>query len=161
LICAFKHVDTLGAYSIPSETGLLIPSVGVSHDQSKGGSIMSLRLVCSMETTFRQLRANEMRLLEKLLDHEFPGRDALRAQLSSVTARQIDENGSLELRYDGDSLTDTDFGCPTEGTCTDTDGGRIAVLLHVKNGRIRLLEVVKEDGSAIVRAPTADALSPY
>jgi hypothetical protein len=27
LICAFKHVDTLGAYSIPSETGLLIPSV--------------------------------------------------------------------------------------------------------------------------------------
>jgi hypothetical protein len=27
LICAFKHVDTLGAYSIPSETGLLISSV--------------------------------------------------------------------------------------------------------------------------------------
>jgi hypothetical protein len=23
LICAFKHVDNLGAYSIPSETGLL------------------------------------------------------------------------------------------------------------------------------------------
>src|SRR6516164_3848859 len=26
LICAFKHVDNLGAYSIPSETGLLISS---------------------------------------------------------------------------------------------------------------------------------------
>src|SRR5215469_5464830 len=26
LLC-FKHVDNLGAYSIPSETGLLIPSV--------------------------------------------------------------------------------------------------------------------------------------
>jgi hypothetical protein len=24
--CAFEHVDNLGAYSIPSETGLLIPS---------------------------------------------------------------------------------------------------------------------------------------
>jgi hypothetical protein len=28
LLC-FQHVDNLGAYSIPSETGLLIPSVGV------------------------------------------------------------------------------------------------------------------------------------
>jgi hypothetical protein len=25
--CASEHVDNLGAYSIPSETGLLIPSV--------------------------------------------------------------------------------------------------------------------------------------
>ena len=114
-----------------------------------------------METTFRQLQANEMRLLEKLLDHEFPGRDALRVQLSSVTARQIDENGSLELRYGGESLAETDLGCLTEGTCTDTAGGKIAVLLHVKNGRVRLLEVLKEDGSAILRAPTADALSSY
>jgi uncharacterized protein DUF6984 len=114
-----------------------------------------------METTFRQLQANEMHLLEKLLDHEFPGRDALRVQLSSVAARQIDENGTIELWYGGDSLTDTDLGCPTEGTCTDTDGGEIAVLLHVKNGRMRLLEVFKEDGSAIQRAPTADALSSY
>jgi len=27
----FKRVDNLGAYSIPSETGLLIPSVNNSH----------------------------------------------------------------------------------------------------------------------------------
>jgi len=30
LLC-FKHVDNLGAYSIPSETGLLIPSVCDSY----------------------------------------------------------------------------------------------------------------------------------
>ena len=29
LLC-LKHVDNLGAYSIPSETGLLIPSVSVN-----------------------------------------------------------------------------------------------------------------------------------
>ena len=46
-----------------------------------------------METGFRPLDMNEMALLEKLLDHDFPGRDALRLQLSSVTGRQIDENG--------------------------------------------------------------------
>src|SRR5262245_36493701 len=30
LLC-FKHVDNLGAYSIPSETGLLIPSVYINR----------------------------------------------------------------------------------------------------------------------------------
>jgi hypothetical protein len=29
--CASEHVDNLGAYSIPSETGLLIPSDCVNH----------------------------------------------------------------------------------------------------------------------------------
>jgi hypothetical protein len=35
LLC-FEHVDNLGAYSIPSETGLLIPSVLASY-ASHGG----------------------------------------------------------------------------------------------------------------------------
>jgi len=33
LLC-LKHVDNLGAYSIPSETGLLIPSVNNSYGTS-------------------------------------------------------------------------------------------------------------------------------
>ena len=114
-----------------------------------------------METSFRQLAANETRLLEKLLAHEFPGRDALRAQLPSIAARQIDEHGCLELSYKGDSLAETELGCPTEGTCVDIDGGLIAVLLHVKNGRMRLLEIFKEDGSEILRSPTGETLKAY
>jgi hypothetical protein len=102
-----------------------------------------------------------MGLLEKLLDHEFPGRDALRLQLSSVTGRQTDENGTLELSYEGDNLAEMLRGCPTEGTCPDIDGGVIAVLLHVKNGRVHLLEIFKEDGSKILRPPTAEGLSAY
>lgn len=114
-----------------------------------------------METSFRKLKADELHLLEKLLDHEFPGRDVLRLQLSSVTGRQIDDNGSIELCYEGDKLVEMLRGCPTEGTCGDSDGGTIAVLLHVKNGRMRLLEIFKEDGSEIQRAPTAEGLSAY
>jgi hypothetical protein len=114
-----------------------------------------------METTFRQLHANEMGLLKKLLDHHFPGRDALRFQLSSVTGRQTDENGSLELSYEGDDLAEMLRACPTEGTSSDVDGGVISVLLHVKNGRMHLLEIFKEDGSKILRAPTAESLSAY
>jgi hypothetical protein len=114
-----------------------------------------------MELGFRSLNANEMRVIEKLLDHEFPGRDILRLQLSSVTGKQIDENGSLKLCYEGDELVEMLRGCPTEGTCADADGGVIAVLLHVKNGRLHLLEIFREDGLEIQRAPTAEELSAY
>ncbi len=114
-----------------------------------------------MATSFRQLDASEMGLLEKLLAREFPGRDALRLQLSSVSARQIDENGSLELRTGENIEADIEIGCPTEGTCEDSDDGVIAVLLHVKNGRMHLLEIFKEDGSEILRPPKAENLAVY
>lgn len=114
-----------------------------------------------METSFRPLNANEMELLTKLLDHDFPGRDALRLQLSSVTGRQTDEHGCLELRTDEAIEADTEVGSPTEGRCEDIDGGLIVVMLHVKNGKLHLLEIFKEDGSEIQRPPNAEALVAY
>jgi uncharacterized protein DUF6984 len=114
-----------------------------------------------MEMGFRKLDTHEIALLEKLLAHEFPGRDALRVQLALVAARRINENGTLELSYEGGDLAETFLGCPTEGRCEDIDGGRIAVLLHVKNGRMRLLEIFKEDGSEILKPPTGEALKAY
>jgi hypothetical protein len=35
----FERVDNLGAYSIPSETGLLIPSVNINHYRMKAPHI--------------------------------------------------------------------------------------------------------------------------
>jgi hypothetical protein len=93
-----------------------------------------------MDASFRPLEVKKMRLLEKLLEREFPGRDALRLQLPSVTGKRVDENGSLELRSGQDNRADIDLGCPTEGTCSDIDGKPIAVLLHVKNGQLHLLD---------------------
>lgn len=66
-----------------------------------------------METSFRRLDANEMGLLEKLLDDDFQGRDALRLQLSCVTGRQTDESGSLALRTDENIEADIEIGSPT------------------------------------------------
>jgi hypothetical protein len=63
-----------------------------------------------MATSFRQLDTNEMALLEKLLAREFPGRDVLRLQPSSVSGTQIDEDSSLELRYEGNNLAETSRG---------------------------------------------------
>jgi hypothetical protein len=114
-----------------------------------------------METNFRPLDANEIALLKKLLDHDFQGCDALRIQLSSVTGRQTDEHGCLELRTDEAIEADTEIGSPTERRCEDIDGGVIVVMLHIRNGKLHMLEIFKEDGSGILRAPTAEALVAY
>ena len=42
LLC-FEHVDNLGAYSIPSETGLLIPSVNNNHEGRKASAVSAAR----------------------------------------------------------------------------------------------------------------------
>jgi len=114
-----------------------------------------------METGFRQLDANEMGLLERLLSREFPGRDTLRLQLSSVTGRQIDAEGSVELKTGEDVLAEVSCRCPTEGICKDIDGGQIAVLLHVKSGKLHQLEILKEDGSELLRRPKPEDLKVY
>jgi hypothetical protein len=112
-------------------------------------------------TSFRPLNADEMELLKKLLDHDFPGRDVLRRQLSSVTGRQVDENGSIELKTAENERAEVQSASPTEGTCADIDGVPIAVMLHVKEGKLHLLEIFKEDGSEIQRAPKAETLAAY
>lgn len=114
-----------------------------------------------METDFRPLDVNEMALLKKLLDHEFQGQNALRHQLESVTGRQTDEHGCLELKTDESILADTEIRCPTEGRCEDADGAPIVVMLHVRHGRLHMLEIVKLDGSEILRAPRAEYLTVY
>ena len=114
-----------------------------------------------METNFRPLDLNEIALLRKLLDHGFPGRDALRIQLSSVTGRKADEHGCLELRTEEAIDAETEIDSPTEGRCEDIDGGEIVVMLHVRNGKLHLLEILKLDGSEILRAPRAEDLTVY
>lgn len=114
-----------------------------------------------METDFRPLNVHEIALLKKLLDHDFQGRDALRVQMSSVTARQTDEHGCLQFRTDEAVPVDVEIGSPTEGRCEDIDGGVIVVMLHVRNGKLHLLEILKEDGSEILRAPKAEDLTVY
>lgn len=96
-----------------------------------------------METKFRPLEANEIALLEKLLDHKFEGRAALRLELSSVRGRRVDEHGCLELRTEETAEADIDMSSPTEGRCEDIDGGPIVVMLHVRKGKLHLLEILK------------------
>ena len=75
-----------------------------------------------MEEQFRPLSVRERELIERLLEHDFPGRDELRTQLRSATARQILDDGTLELRCESSVKAPVRHRVPTEGTCRDTDG---------------------------------------
>jgi len=111
-----------------------------------------------MDSDFRPIKAPERELLEKLLGHEFPGRDQLREQLLSVAAQQVHEDGTLALRVLSGQPAPVKGRVPTEGSCPDADGVMIHVLLHVVSGMMDELEIFKEDGTDIVRPPLAGAL---
>jgi hypothetical protein len=110
-----------------------------------------------MESEFRKLNERERELLEKLLDAEFPGRDEWRTQLDSMTGRQVIEDGTLILRCDAALPLPTKYKkLGVEGMCKDADGGDIAVLLHADdNGFLRMLEILKYDGSPVINPPSA------
>jgi len=48
-----------------------------------------------MADLYLALDTREAQLLEKLLSHDFPGRDELREQVASVLCRTIDEDSAL------------------------------------------------------------------
>src|SRR5436309_2787521 len=111
-----------------------------------------------VDSSFRPLETHERELLEKLLEPEFPGRDELRQQLNSVTAKQILEDGTLALQCDSHHPAPVKSRIPTEGECRDADGAAISVFLHVVDGFINELEIVKYDHSKIVKQPSAHDL---
>ena len=101
-----------------------------------------------MDSELRPLDTRERELLEKLFEAEFPGRNELRAQLSSLTAKQILEDGTLSLQCSSGPPAPTKYRLAMEGICKDADGMTIALLLHVdKDGFMHMLEIIKYDGS--------------
>jgi hypothetical protein len=112
-----------------------------------------------MDSGFRELAPRERGLLEKLLEAEFPGRDELRVQLDSLTRKQAGEDGTLILRCGSGPPAATQFRLAAEAMGKDEDGGEISVLLHVnKDGFMSMLEIIKYDGSPILRPPAAHDL---
>ena len=112
----------------------------------------------TMDTHFRPLDTDEREIIERLLESEFPGRDELREQLKAVTARKVDDEGSLEFRVIESKPAPVKYRIPTEAVCPDTDGVNTYLLLHVVGGMMAELEIFKEDKSHIRRRPTADCL---
>jgi hypothetical protein len=64
---------------------------------------------------YRPLKPNERELLNKLLEPGFPGRDELLDQLDSLSAKEIDGDGSLTLQCGPVRPAPVRCRVPTEG----------------------------------------------
>ena len=116
---------------------------------------------------FRSLQDDERRLLETLLDHhEFDGRDQLRQQLESTTARLIlehqDNYGSIELHVSTGPPSTGRYRVPVEGQYLDDDGIPVWLLVHINpEGSMCELEIVRADGKSLISTPTTERLEVY
>jgi hypothetical protein len=112
-----------------------------------------------MDSEFRELTVRERGLLEKLLTAAIYGRDELRTQLVHCKAKQIESDGTLELQCQDGTPALGKYAPVAEGTYKDADGADIAVILHLgKGGFMSMLEIIKYNGSPIVRMPSAQDL---
>jgi len=107
-----------------------------------------------METyNYRPMAEWEYRLIQRLLEADFPGRNALREQLNDVQVRSIDDNGSLGIVCNVGTRAAVEKRVPVEGEAIDCDGTSIHYLLHVVEGQMNELEVFKEDSSSVMQHP--------
>jgi len=112
-----------------------------------------------MDSEFRELTAREMGLLEKLLDAAIHGRDELRTQLKHIKAKEIIDDGTLDLQCNGGIPAPGKYAPVAEGIIKDADGADIAVMLHLgKGGFMSMLEIIKYNGSPIIKPPSAEEL---
>ena len=112
-----------------------------------------------MDSTFRPLKPEERALIDRLLEPRFQGRDELRLQLRSVSAKLIRADGTLSLQCGSGKPAPTKYRVAIAATCADADGVDISVMLHVnKEGFMQMLEIIKYDGSPIINPPTASSL---
>lgn len=106
---------------------------------------------------YRDLTINENAILNVLFEKDFPGRDDLLRQVKQSkvkTIREYNDNwGSLEFQVDTDIIAKTDSRVPVQAMSNDIDGIPIQLFLHVVNGKIDELEIVKADNSPIIHFP--------
>ena len=101
-------------------------------------------------SSYRKLTDYEASILEKLFSREFPGRDAVRTQISTCLVKTIeygDNYGSIEFKIDSDVKADVTNRIPVLGHTKDIDGILIEIFLHVIDGKVDELEIVKADNS--------------
>jgi len=115
------------------------------------------------EKEFRKPTAQELAILNKLLQADFPGAKELRLQLNDLVVRKIDEEGSLSLHVSATVFGEVFQRVPIEAHysqqgSTDPFAPQVRFLVHVLGGVLNELEIYSDDGSPITRLPDASEL---
>lgn len=111
--------------------------------------------------TFRQINASEKEILSRLLEADFPARDVVCEQVLHAVVRTIDAEGSLEFQTTSSQTIPPGGRVRVEARYRDLDEVYVNLLLHIADGKVRELEVYKDDGSPIRTAPNADLLERW
>jgi hypothetical protein len=106
---------------------------------------------------FREPSEEERRLLERLLEAEFPGRDELAPLLRAVRVRAVEERVGLQLESQVAGRAPVVQAFPVEAEGKDEDGAPIHVRLVVLNGRPSALHYYREDAVIVKKFPPASS----
>lgn len=109
------------------------------------------------EYKLRVLSNFEEKLIKRmLLENEFENSKALTKQLDGARVDQFetgDNYGSIEFFVTGDAAKITRPNPVTEMEAKDSDGKPFSALLHVRDGKLYMLEFLKPDGSPLIKRP--------
>jgi hypothetical protein len=108
----------------------------------------------------------EQDVILKLLSLDFVGSKELVEQLDDLTVWQVDENGSLLMEVGSPINAIGIDGVVAEAIYRDLDTSesnpiRVNILLHVKQGRLWMLEIYKDDGSRIGKKPIPEEFALF
>lgn len=106
------------------------------------------------ESAYRELNLIEKKLLGRLLETHFLGRDQIEEQIRVCKVRALDDDGCLEFAVpSGTGTAMVTHRVPVEAEADDSGGNRVHMLLHVVNGIIDELEFFTESGNPIIGLP--------
>jgi hypothetical protein len=96
----------------------------------------------------RDLNMTERRLLDYLLEPDFPGRDALRHQAATAKVEELDDCPCLRFHVEAPAATGIKHRIPIEA-----DSQNIEILIHVVDGRLNELEIVQKNPEQPIHIP--------
>lgn len=115
-----------------------------------------------IENTSRPLTQAETKLLQRLLDLPARERDKLIEQSRLAVARTLDEYGSFALDVPTVSKEAGVAQAPyAEAQTQDTDGVPIWITLFTRNGVLDEVEIVRADGSPLLRPLSVENLDVF
>jgi hypothetical protein len=109
----------------------------------------------------RELQPSEVAMLHKLLEKPFQGRDELMAQVPGALVDDLGDpttHYALAFTVKSSERAPPQMLMPVSAEIKDDDGTPIHVILHTREGFLYTLEIVKLNGTPIIKPLAVDEL---